>query len=809
MYFFVKYLVIVILSISILNKISLSKNIDLTPINFDLKGIEYKDDTFIVFGNFGSALASYDNLKTWHQLKIFEYGNIVHLFIDESKMAAFREDGLINISTNSGQDWIYAANINDSIVYVINTSFAHYLRTKSKIIKLNDKFEILSEFPITFNPQWRYDSDNAMQSRNSIIFYKGNLIAMSDSSMLIKFDSELIPVDSLSFKKLGICTDCQSSYNLYLDSNYIYARVFDGIYNGSLYKIEDFKNVEKVFHFDKNYTMFDSISPYPWYFNIINNKKISLNRFAKYENKIQSGPYYNIYEVINLDSAVKIGEIDCSVLPYSSFGNYLNHFTIANNKIIVAGDNKFLSILNLEDSKTIKTSSLSNISIFSDLEPDVITESTYLYYMKNGIYKTNDDGITFRQIKPDKNLKDFQSVNDYFNIKKKLFDVQSGMLYLFGYYSTPSSPYILVSDDFGNSFDSLKLDYFNFSSSTTNIQWNDNNFIFGFGYYYNKTDYSIINTYSKDFKLISSFRDSSYRTEFVQSADTNSFLVLGSSTGMFSTTDLKFTTDKGMNWGIIKKYYFSIDTLWDNDSLDYFIVITSDLLNYKEVKIHHKHYWVLLSYRRDDSIFSIDLLDIENKKLDSVYIRKIFSGQDNIYTAIDFLYDTVLIAIDDTIFYADDLYDYSKWSKILLPDNGKILGKLKKFENKLFALYTDDLHPVNLYWLRISDTTTNVVEKKNETIDYLYAYPPYPIPAKSEVFSTIYWDTGKDIDKARINVYNIYGEIVAVNSNITIEKQTNYKGTLIWDCSNLPNGIYLMHIKHSSASVLLKVMINR
>ena len=84
---------------------------------------------------------------------------------------------------------------------------------------------------------------------------------------------------------------------------------------------------------------------------------------------------------------------------------------------------------------------------------------------------------------------------------------------------------------------------------------------------------------------------------------------------------------------------------------------------------------------------------------------------------------------------------------------------MKKFGDKFFVNYMDDNLPYinRIYWLKPLDPLTKVDDYKIEVLNYLYAFPPYPLPAINEVRSLIYWDMSLDIDKDEINVYDIYG----------------------------------------------------
>ena len=107
------------------------------------------------------------------------------------------------------------------------------------------------------------------------------------------------------------------------------------------------------------------------------------------------------------------------------------------------------------------------------------------------------------------------------------------------------------------------------------------------------------------------------------------------------------------------------------------------------------------------------------------------------------------------------------------------------------------------------DSTTDVIDVSVEVRNYLYAYPPFPIPAKNYVKTLIYWDLSLDIDKDEIAIYNIYGEKIEGRERIRIDKKNINGGYLVWDCSDVESGIYFIKISHGTKTLYLKVMVDR
>jgi hypothetical protein len=127
----------------------------------------------------------------------------------------------------------------------------------------------------------------------------------------------------------------------------------------------------------------------------------------------------------------------------------------------------------------------------------------------------------------------------------------------------------------------------------------------------------------------------------------------------------------------------------------------------------------------------------------------------------------------------------------------------------IFKSNADEFDPKSLFEGEAIDTLISSVDIDIETQNYLYAYPPYPLPATNEVRSLIYWDTSTDIENDEMTVYNIYGKKVAGKEKIRIDKLTNYSGNLVWDCSEVPSGIYIIYITHGTESRAVKVIVNK
>jgi hypothetical protein len=91
--------------------------------------------------------------------------------------------------------------------------------------------------------------------------------------------------------------------------------------------------------------------------------------------------------------------------------------------------------------------------------------------------------------------------------------------------------------------------------------------------------------------------------------------------------------------------------------------------------------------------------------------------------------------------------------------------------------------------------------------NFLFAYPPYPIPAKETVSCLIYWDTKLDIKDAEMGVYDINCNKICGKEKIQLTKHSENSGVITWNASATINSIYFIQIKHGTATLIIKVII--
>jgi hypothetical protein len=96
---------------------------------------------------------------------------------------------------------------------------------------------------------------------------------------------------------------------------------------------------------------------------------------------------------------------------------------------------------------------------------------------------------------------------------------------------------------------------------------------------------------------------------------------------------------------------------------------------------------------------------------------------------------------------------------------------------------------------------------KTETRNYLWTYPPYPQPTNGIIKVETYWDSGLPFSEQDIEIYDLTGIKINLENTLTVQKESIYKGYIIWDSSNYKKGIYIMKITHGTETRVIKIMV--
>ncbi len=277
--------------------------------------------------------------------------------------------------------------------------------------------------------------------------------------------------------------------------------------------------------------------------------------------------------------------------------------------------------------------------------------------------------------------------------------------------------------------------------------------------------------------------------------------------GVYTSNDggeywTKFHNDLS-NYSIFS-YYFENDNIYfGTNSLG--IIYSSD--KGKTWQISNKGFSSLnLVVRKieniNNKIFAATSIGLYNKGIGDDAWQIVHSNFENkSVTDIVLIDSTIIISYENLVMISKD---YGRnWFDISQGLNENYISHLVKIDSNIFAL----TYNAGLFKISESEIDSLLSTFKTETQNYLYAYPPYPLPATKEVRSLINWDTSTDIENDEMTVYNIYGIKVAGKEKLRIDKLTNYSGNLVWDCSDVLSGIYIIYITHGSESRAIKVIV--
>ena len=760
-----------------------SHNLKITPIILNFLGVTVQDSITVAFADFGSVLISRDNDKNWEQKRIFDGGEIINLFIDGNKMSAFNDRGEVASSIDFGRNWKTVHNYDDSILAVSKTDQGYFIRMRNKLITVFDNYELKNEISVQsvyLSRQGLYFMPNY---RKSILQAGDFLIAEIDSSNFIRFDKDLNPLDTLDLLPIVDSSRYSTGYRIIYDSDseYTYLKYVGSTtyYFGAVYRTKDFKNIEKY----KDCKAWDC-------YNIYKGKYYSLNLAAM---------------DIKLTDTTKL-----STEPYV-FPDYFKEGTVENDKLYIAGDRKLLQILDLKDSSLKVVSEYTGLSYDSGAH-EMIDDSTYLFfpYETMGLYKTTNDGTTILPT-VDKIHPKYQYRSNVFYIRNHYYDKEERKLYLFGNNSFTNTGKMWISTDDGASFDSLSLEgtslypsalfFMNASLIKNNIQKEGNVFIFPGNFYLgqDKVIRSIIYYVNKEGIVLKYILGYNVSYNYVYSKDINTCLV-HSCDVIDSCSQIIYTKDGGESWELIHKYPINetVGRICDIEvaGRKYLALVHSDNTKYPD--------FILGRF--------LDVVDKETNKYTRIAAWGTDSDHEYGFYGIGICSDggKAYISFQDTLFVTDDILNKKNWSYYLLPEGGRMVSH-KKFGNRFYCNYTDNNNPYgkSIFWIEppLDSLQTNVEEQASGA--YLNAYPPFPLPATDRVQTLIYWDTNQEFSPGDVTVHNIYGEKVSKDEEITLDRLNSYSGYLRWDCSSVPNGVFLIKIKHGVTTRIVKAIVSR
>lgn len=899
-----KYLILIIFLQAIFC-FSKQNEIEFTPINVNFSGLKFNEDTLTVLGDYGVILKGNPDTENWKQIQIFESGRIVEIFEENSKRIAFNDKGSIAVSFDSGNNWEIVKNMDIELLAVISYPEGFFIRERNKLLTIDKNFELtgneyelFTDLPPKFLTNLYFDK--------SIVYYDDKFVIGSKDETHLLLSQELNLLKELDFKEIIADTSFVPPYRIYTDSNYVYFRI-----DNFIYKTGNFSDYEKYNDNEikgRKLTLLDG-DFYSIYYSIYTSQL-----YYKYNIELYKITQDTTALILNATSEINTK----TVLP--------DYFTIKSEKLYIAGQNKHLSEINLKDSTVKILSDYSGFALYG--LQDKLKDSSYLFYSLNYlselysyIYKTDNDGVTFKPI----TYKNSDTNFAQFNFTLKHFNKTRNELFLGGPHSHYSSTQrgIFTSTDFGHSFDFKNVKTFDFKNNSYSIIRLNQNLpdIYNLPEFFKRGDnyvsynhkltfehYSKIFIFDENLEIIDTFADSSMYLSYIYSKDSTKYLFFGVDIET-KNYKVKYTEDKGVNWHNIKEY---------KDSIDLYLR--------KEININNKNYLFLFFEHLKDSTIFCDVVDLDTKEAFQILNKpkNIFFHKINLPYSVTSDSNYIYLAVKDTLYRITNLKDRESWEYFVFPKGGNVMRYMEKEENRFNMRYSDSLSEENIYWVKINnfikpeaiiyatdndfgqvqinedfskkanisivnrsdnknliinsislpkedafftsltniedlypieinpldtfdfevtfkpvnvreyidsityksnavqmdsitylrgigiDTLTSVIEDLSKEKDnYLFNYLPSPIPASTEVRTLLYWDNSISFDKENIKIFNINGVEVGREQDISLDIINSYSGNLIWNCTNVPDGVYLIRISHGNKKRTIKVMVKK
>lgn len=728
-------------------------------------GSSYNGNTILVYGEAGIIVRS-DNLgKTWEQINLDDKLNIMSITnIGKTFFGAINKKYIIK-SEDNGITWKFFDFGDSTYFYKITEYKGNLICISNKsIIFLNQNLEIIKEYKLN------YDTTNFdFAVKGSILLFvtgKGKLD-------LINLENE--NKDEINLRNLNICSDCPLPYNLIADSNYFYFKL-----GNVLYRIIGAK-VEKILTF-----------LHPGIIITDGNDIYHLHSLSYIDDPINRS---------NLDSLffLKIDKISKTVkqINNKSVDRYISGLTfkhlnfITQDLLVAVGNDKLIYFSN-DKGKNWELKSHYNpvedwgkIFIFDKYNARIASK-----YMK--FIATKDGGATWL---PQKNYDMLYTKNPFFNFPENTF------------FSNKNNGFVFFYPQFTND---TTIGYTVDGCETVKLK----NDTFGVIYQFHYLDNIFFNCYNKSFLSITKFtQDAKVITNFYLINDSAKFQkynqldslglagIINNKDTLYSLA-INYNNGRKMGYRIIwdSLYYSifrSIDTgkTWVRmidfklPDLDLQDPVSNSYLN--SIFSLNNNFIISYSYKKEKvtyiRIYCLNLYDLElNQIMDKKYITANFFGFGNKI----FMVSPSSILVNNNI--------------RLDPLNWKLVGPYERYSNfqlfeqnnkMIYIKAYDSLFKSTAIWFAKQKETTNVIEVEKENNNDLYLSYPVPNPAQHTVKTRIYWNNEINIDKATIEIYDIFGNIVTKISQLNITKINSYSADLTLDISNYQNGIYFIVVR--------------
>jgi hypothetical protein len=794
------------------------------PTNIHFFGTVATSKNIIAYGSHGSYMLTSDKGKNWNQFSMNKFGEIRKIVNYNDTLWGVIDVGFIIRSTNHGMIWeTYKIQLNNGNVFV-SLEIADndiYIRSLQGILRFDKNINFLNSNSDSILKCTSFNYNDHQDSPN-IYYY--DYLHLSNGKLFLDskyFDGiiflthDLNKLDSINLKEKIFITN-PSQFGLYGIYEIENKTVFN--LSGNLYCSDNSFSNWTYFYTDTNYMNRNDpkfsqkwgsyyLGSYSVFNNILYVPHSELNTdkykhwMMKYNN--QSGTLIklnNPFENKYYSSRYMYWDFEGTAgYAFRDIGTFFE-----DSIIVKAGVCKSL-LQTLDNCKTWNL--VSNLNGQPRL---ILNDSTYYYIndepFTNDINRTNNYGLTF--LPTELALDTVHRYNDteidtvsylsYF-FKTTIFYIDEiGRGFCIGTkedFSDPQKNNFAYTIDGGKRFKFLNV---------TNLDVG------------NETDPRIASNVVK------------INDKYMISLGTSKPLYHDSLFNRIYMIDTNFTNFRLLTYNTLLRIHHILAS-----DLEHYIVLTTsqdkkDLFKFRfEIKETNDSGKTFTTINSIDQQLTLDQIYEHNK--DTVFFSTFSPAYLYLYdrkrNVIDTLYkrgydDSVKVMVISGKFYLvgnnlflenTDRKDLTKWAESPW-DFGRPTFESVIFKgNVAIAKLRDSLRQTNYY--RIMPKKETKVNEEKVEIEYynnhFYAGAPFPLPAETAVKTKISWDMSFDLVDAVKGVYNIYGEKIESKENIQINIFGKSSAELVWNCFNIPSGLYFILVHHNGISDCVPIIVGK
>jgi hypothetical protein len=828
---------IVITGIIVLSNIFLNSQerpFELVRIITDYRGVVTNGKKTICYGDYGIMTFTVDAGKTWEQKNFNEKHNVLRIETDGKEFygvtdyilfRSYADDSYMMVTTLSDEPKVIDMALFENYIYIL---------TRDGILCSDKEMNYYRLLTLDSNKKYSELKTDG-----------NNLFFILDEKLLLKYHLSTQKMDTIDLIKEFNCYNCTkvSEIKIFDDSIFVQIseKAADGYFYYSLLKSDDGgKNWIQITNHNirgKSYSLFDN--------DIY---------FLKAEPKIDSNNSFFYVNFSKIDSSHYQVDSSCFTQINNEDGieRYIrwrkdtefNDFVMINKDTIIAVGNNNLIAVSYNNGKSFKLKSFFNAISNGYHYQNVRFVSDSLIYVINGFefFKSENAGITWLpQRYYNYNNDSYSNYPDYYYIDKNGIGFAN-----YRQINSKDDSSSLITSDFGehftktNSQDLIIPFYYGLPNSHLNREGLDLGDVILFTLnpeIDSKGNKSfLILRYDKSLKLLDTTRYLGHLRNLNMINENNIialFLVTNGENKADSdgnTTDysyhyyLRKSTDKGKTWDSIEKNIPIRQKLLKNgENFYYDDVILDNALVFGNFIVYPTSDNVIYRYDYINERLDSLLLPITLHRFNSFALfgssTKIFLTSNNVSS--------------NKLFYTDIFSkELGKWDSIppeLLMNRWENYDYFKRLENK-DAILSAHMFNDSVGFLVIGKTQkdisgyieyklsfakirfyniVNVEDYKIENNDvYFWHSNPYPLPGQYIIKSNIHWTRNTPIHDAKIDVFDINGTKIKVD-DINIEPSDPYSGKLVWDCSNINSGIYIIQISLFGKSINFPVVVTK